>query len=65
MSGILGLWNLDGRPVSRALLADLSGTLAPDKRAFGRSRSMPKHSGITSDWRSGAVSAAPFRWRSP
>lgn len=28
MSGILGLWNLDGRPVSRALLADLSGTLA-------------------------------------
>ena len=28
MSGILGIWNLDGRPVENALLASLSATLA-------------------------------------
>ncbi len=28
MSGIIGVWNLDGRPVERALLARLSATLA-------------------------------------
>ena len=28
MSGILGIWNLDGRPVAEALLARLSATLA-------------------------------------
>ncbi len=28
MSGILGIWNLDGRPVEKALLADMSSTLA-------------------------------------
>lgn len=37
MSGILGLWNLDGRPAEEPLLRRLSGTLAhrgPDGEAF-------------------------------
>ncbi|MBI3454387.1 MAG: hypothetical protein HY002_01180 [Candidatus Rokubacteria bacterium] len=39
MSGILGIWNLDGRPVDRALLAELSATLAhrgPDGEGLWR-----------------------------
>ncbi len=28
MSGIVGMWNLDGKPVEREVLARMSGTMA-------------------------------------